>query len=106
MNRFLIIRRALRSAMPKIIAALEPKDRWRARLILNQHVNIEDMEDTLARVIESEPDGLAALELEATDPIPDRPFLDWLINQGGWDIIYEIARMILAAFGITMPPLP
>jgi hypothetical protein len=107
MSRFIEIRLGIRRAVKKI-AAMPGMQGFRDRIIdiFNLPWVVRDAHDALSDAVDNDAEGSAAINAEGSAPIEDRPFLDWLINQGGWKIIYGIVRAILAMFGIVLPPLP
>lgn len=78
-----------------------------ARTQLRRHAllprRIADTADEALALAQSDPEGTAALEADAA-PGGTHPFIDWLM--ANWKQIYNIVRLILAAFGIVLPPIP
>lgn len=61
--------------------------------------------ETVADSVEEEPNVLTAFE-SAEWAEDNHQFLDWLLRNGGWQWIYEIARIVAVLFGWSLPPLP
>ncbi len=103
-NHPILVRLGTRMALSKIEndSSLTVEQRLAYRHVRRLGV-FGDVVDAMMSHVETDDAAMAALDGQAA-PGGTHPFLDWLMN-GGWKSVYAIVVMILAAFGIVLPPI-